>query len=133
MMRFGPAQQPGRGRREPIIPMINVVFLLLIFFLLSASITPPEALEVDPPNAQADTPEDITAPLLIAADGRLAYADAQGDGIWPLLARRDAQNELPIRADGALPATELAAILSQVAVTTDAAVALVVQPREGQP
>lgn len=132
-MQFGPARPARRSRAEPVIPMINVVFLLLIFFLLSASITPQEALEVDPPDAMADQPENITAPLLVAADGRLAYADAQGEAVWPLLSRRDAGNSLPVRADGALPAAELAAILSQVVAVTDAPVALVVEPREARP
>lgn len=113
--------------------MINVVFLLLIFFLLSASIAPQEALEVDPPAATTEIPAEITAPLLIAADGGLAYAGAQGEAVWPLLAARDPLDALPVRADARLRAAELTSILSRVAATTAAPVSLIVQTRGDAP
>ncbi|TRW96008.1 biopolymer transporter ExbD [Paracoccus sp. M683] len=130
MSSFRLTPPPRRARGEPIIPMINVVFLLLIFFLLSASIAPQELLQVAPPEGSAETPETITAPLLVSADGQLAYAGTEGEAVWPLLALRDTAEDLPVRADAALPAAQLAAIMSRLAATTTAPVALVVQPRE---
>ncbi len=43
-MQF-PDDTPRRGG-DNLLPMINVVFLLLIFFLISAEMTPPEPFEV---------------------------------------------------------------------------------------
>ncbi|WP_322867174.1 biopolymer transporter ExbD [Aquicoccus sp. G2-2] len=37
-----------RPRGEAILPMINVVFLLLIFFLMTAELAPPEPVAVAP-------------------------------------------------------------------------------------
>lgn len=133
MTRFGLEQPARRNRGEPIIPMINVVFLLLIFFLLSASIAPPEPLPVDPPDADGQPPEQIFAPLLVSASGELAYADAQGDDVWPLLARRDPVADMPVRADAGVAAAQLVAILARLAATTPAPVVLVVEPRGDRP
>lgn len=47
-MDFAPPKR--RPRAESIVPMINVVFLLLIFFLMTAQIAPPDPFEVAPPN-----------------------------------------------------------------------------------
>ncbi|MBL4543543.1 MAG: biopolymer transporter ExbD, partial [Rhodobacteraceae bacterium] len=49
------APRPTRPR-EPVVPMINVVFLLLIFFLMAAVIAPPEPFGVTLPRAAADDP-----------------------------------------------------------------------------
>ena len=53
-------QFPDPPRRKPpesIVPMINVVFLLLIFFLMTAQIAPPDPFEINPPDsAQAGDP-----------------------------------------------------------------------------
>lgn len=37
-----------RSERENVIPLINVVFLLLIFFMIAGQMTQPEALPVTP-------------------------------------------------------------------------------------
>lgn len=110
--------------------MINVVFLLLIFFLLSASLTPPEGVEVTPPVANADAPVDPLTPLLIGADGGLGYGAAVGDAVWPLIAARPGQEPLPVRADAALPAARLAQILARLAEGGEAPeIRLIVTPR----
>ena len=51
-MRF--ASPPRRSPPESVVPMINVVFLLLIFFLISAQISPPDPFETRLPVAQSD-------------------------------------------------------------------------------
>ena len=48
-MEFAPASRPHTPR-ESVVPMINVVFLLLIFFLMTAQITAPTPVEVTPPS-----------------------------------------------------------------------------------
>ena len=51
-MQF-PDDTPRRGG-DNLLPMINVVFLLLIFFLISAEMTPPEPFEVSSPRGASD-------------------------------------------------------------------------------
>jgi len=60
--------------------MINVVFLLLIFFLMTAQIAPPEPFEVTPPEVSGEGVEAEGAfTLYLGPDGALAYLDAMGE------------------------------------------------------
>lgn len=94
-------QDPESG----LIPLINVVFLLLIFLMLSGSLSQREAFPVDPPTATSGAPlpaEPLV--LLVAADGRLAVAGRQvseaellalvepktGDALVPVSLKADA-------------------------------------------
>ena len=52
MMRFAPPGARPRRPRESAVPMINIVFLLLIFFLMTATIAPPAPFAVTPPAAE---------------------------------------------------------------------------------
>jgi biopolymer transport protein ExbD len=64
-----------RQGEENLIPLINVVFLLLIFFMLAGFATP-DLFRVDPPTSAVETPlEDQGHVLLLAADGRLALGE----------------------------------------------------------
>ncbi len=112
-MDFGPA--PKRPPRENIVPMINVVFLLLIFFLMSAQIAPPDPFEIVPPQATgAETPVPGDT-LFVAADGSVSYAGETGDGAWAALAGHAPDTPLMIRADGGLQGSVLAAMLPRLA------------------
>lgn len=115
-MSAGFSFAPLRKRRmgEPVVPMINVVFLLLIFFLMSAQITSAPPFDVVTPQAAASdgrTPPERT--LWIDASGRLAYDTARGDAVWPLVAA--GSGPLHIRADAQVPAARLAALLPRLA------------------
>lgn len=69
-----------RDNEAHLIPLINIVFLLLIFFLLTARLHPPEPFSVEPPasaSANPVEPEELT--VLIAADGRLAVEGQETD------------------------------------------------------
>lgn len=70
---------PRKPREENVIPMINVVFLLLIFFLMTAQIAPPDPLEVIPPTASSDAPDDGALTLYINAKGDIAFRDTIGE------------------------------------------------------
>ena len=78
-MRFQRARRSGRGFAVvEITPLIDVVFLLLIFFVVSTTFVRTSAIEVDlpdAPNAQARPPVGIevrvTASGAYAVNGRL--------------------------------------------------------------
>ncbi len=62
-------EPPRRPRAESILPMINVVFLLLIFFLMTSRLAQPDPVEVAPPEAAAG--QDAAAgPVLFCRQGR---------------------------------------------------------------
>ena len=71
-MRFN--HPPPRSEQElSLIPLINIVFLLLVFFMVVGTITAPDAFPVDPPVSQQSRLEEADAlQLLIDAEGRIA-------------------------------------------------------------
>lgn len=102
-----PARKPPR---ESVVPMINVVFLLLIFFLMSAQIAPPDPVEITPPVADSDSP--------LPEGARVAWLDATGvlhfeglSGAVALAQLTDAPGAVTLRADAALSAAEFARML----------------------
>ncbi len=121
--------QRRRKREENVIPMINVVFLLLIFFLMTAQIAPPEPFEVAPPASSSITPAEGTFTLYVNAEGEVGFRDALGqDAALEALEQAvrescagglcdDPENRpvVIIRADGQLDATRLPALLRQLA------------------
>ena len=120
-----------RPRGESIIPMINVVFLLLIFFLLTAQISPSTPFPVTPPDSTSDIRTRAQDVLYVSATGKLAWNEARGDDVWPLIAARTEDGPVQIRADASAPAATLAAHLKQLRQATDAGAQLVVN--KGRP
>lgn len=62
-----------RSRREPTIALINIVFLMLIFFMAAATLAPP--LDGDLRLVRTDDLDGRAPPdaLVIHSDGRLSY------------------------------------------------------------
>ncbi|MGR3634637.1 MAG: biopolymer transporter ExbD [Shimia sp.] len=113
-MQFRSPQK--RPARESVIPMINVVFLLLVFFLMTAQITPPEPFEVEPPLADAETPAEGKAILFVAADGDMAFEDTHGeDAVLLALQGYPKDTPLMLRADKRVGAEKIAALLPKLA------------------
>ena len=98
---------PRRRASEPVVPMINVVFLLLIFFLMTAQIVPPDPFGITLPEATGDTPDEA-APLYISASGETAFADLRGDAAVRAAAEA---GPVSLQVDAALEAVKLARLL----------------------
>lgn len=113
-MRFAPPARPRRPR-ENIVPMINVVFLLLIFFLMTAQIAPPEPFEIAPPDSASPDPAEPARVLHVSAEGDLAYDGARGEAVFAALAADPDGGPLTIRADGRARAERLAEVLARLA------------------
>ncbi|WP_212524241.1 biopolymer transporter ExbD [Actibacterium sp. MT2.3-13A] len=128
-MDFRPAR-PRRRPAEAIVPMINVVFLLLIFFLMTARIAPPAPFEITPPLASGGEPATEKVSLFLSADASPSYGGASGAAAWQALAERpDDAAPLLIRADAELPAATLAQVLKRLAGLGIASVMLTTRPR----
>ncbi|MFP4275350.1 MAG: ExbD/TolR family protein [Paracoccaceae bacterium] len=123
------ARPPRRRKAEAIVPMINVVFLLLIFFLMTAQIAPPAPFDVTPPDARAERLAEGKDTLFVAADGRIAHDGEEGEAALERLARREEDTPLTIRADSALPATDLARLMTRLRALGIEDTEIVLRPR----
>lgn len=56
-----------------MLPLVNIVFLLLIFFMMAGAVSAPEPLKVQPPRSLVDAAgAALPSTLTFAVDGRLA-------------------------------------------------------------
>lgn len=103
---------------DHLIPLINIVFLLLIFFMVAGTFMNPDPLGVEPPASDSEHPATLElATLSVAADGRLAL-DGEAfdpDELRTRVAALLEQGEgLTIRADANLPASRLLPLLREL-------------------
>lgn len=112
--------------------MINVVFLLLIFFLMTAQITPQPPFETEPPVTVSDLAPSGQTILHISADGLFAFADLAED--QALTAAIDAAGDQPLRlkADGAMEGAAFAKALSHLSAAGVEAIELTTAVRAGE-
>ncbi|MBO6603092.1 MAG: biopolymer transporter ExbD [Roseicyclus sp.] len=109
---------PRRRRRaEPMIALINIVFLMLIFFLVAASVAPPLDREVR--LAKTDQLEGRSPPdaAVIRADGTLMFRGAEITSEAYLAARLSEQEDavaLRLIPDRDLPAIRLIEIAGEL-------------------
>jgi len=102
--------RPLRRAGESVVPMINVAFLLLIFFLMVAVVAPPDPFQVDLPSGAGETGETSTVVILVGRDGQVVYNGIEGD---TFLEAVDGKSVL-LRADAALSGANLNALLKQL-------------------
>lgn len=95
------------SRREPTIALINIVFLLLVFFLVAGTLAPPISRDLTLVNTN-DLP--TTAPpdaLVVHADGRLSYRGVPVPSAAAYMAQTGAEGAIRVVPDRALPAQSL--------------------------
>ena len=106
-------QDPPRRQFETLIPLINVVFLLLIFFLLAGTMSPPDPVAVALPQGELnDRERDLPATLVMEADGfvwlgdRVMDAKISGHMVEKYL-KEQGTKRVAIKADQDAPAEAL--------------------------
>ncbi len=105
---------------ERVLPLINVVFLLLIFFMLAGQLASADPFRIEPPQSRSEG-SDAAAELtvLVGADGRLALdgqeltAQALQAAVAERLAAEPATS-LRLKADGAAEATQVVAVMERL-------------------
>ncbi|MGE0230290.1 MAG: ExbD/TolR family protein [Flavobacteriaceae bacterium] len=104
------------GRQESTIALINVVFLMLIFFLVAGTLAPPLDPEVTPAQTQEAEPAPPPEALSIRADGSAFYRGAETTLEAYMAGRQDVPAAEPVKVlvDRALPATELIGIADRL-------------------
>jgi biopolymer transport protein ExbD len=108
---------PRRETGENMIPLINVVFLLLIFFMLAGVLAAPEPFRIQPPASQSDARlENRDWTLLVTADGQLAL-DGEvlpQSALEPAVARLLEEHpdaRIKLKADGDITARALIEVM----------------------
>lgn len=105
---------------ERILPLINVVFLLLIFFMIVGSFTQASPFDIDPAVSGAAEASKNEAPVVyVAVDGRIAIGDqhtslARFASTWRSVAGGEAHAAVRVKADGKVDATQLVAVMEQL-------------------
>lgn len=72
-MRFPQRHRP-KNNEDSILPLINIVFLLLIFFMVAGRLSISDPFRIDPPYSASDGKTEASETIiLLAADGRLVF------------------------------------------------------------
>ena len=100
-----------KGGREPTIALINIVFLMLVFFMVAGALAPP----LDPALTLVKTADLDTVPppdaLVVHPDGRLAYRGEDVGSVAAWLAAHAAEaGKVRLVPDRDLPAGRLVEI-----------------------
>lgn len=110
--------------------MINVVFLLLIFFLMTSRLAEPTPFKVSPPNAVAESKPEAEAVLFLNDQGLLSFEGTEGDAAMAKLQATSAKASIiRVRADQQVPSNVAAKVLADLAAAGLSKVELIVVPK----
>lgn len=101
-----------RPARESIVPMINVVFLLLIFFLMTASLEPSPPFDLALPQADTPAADRGARALYISPVGDLAFDGQTGPHVLAILS--ETKGPVTLHADASSPANLMSQVLSDL-------------------
>ena len=99
--------------KENIVPMINIVFLLLIFFLITSSLVPRPVEIIERPFGLSDSNVDDPNYLFITGSSEIMYFGQTGEMAWDLI-KKSEPTTLTIEADRNLPANKLISLLNKL-------------------
>lgn len=121
--------------REPgLIPMINVVLLLLVFFLVAGSIEKFEALSVDlPPAKNGKMLSDGQVVVIIGAQREIVVNDdfittQDFQQTIEELLKDNPRKVISLKADQSLPATVMISIMNQIKEAGGTNISLITTP-----
>lgn len=118
MIDFG--QPRKREPYEPMIPLINVVFLMLIFFLLTGELSPTDPVEVTPPVGEIDASDPFDELIIFVDVEGLVYIRERilgPDIVSSYVAQIFAEEGRPsivIKADENAPADDVITLLENL-------------------
>ena len=118
-----------RMRTEPTIALINVVFLMLIFFMVSGTLSQPldpDLSLIDTRDLEGQAPPDA---LVIHADGRLSYRAEPITSATEFAASLNAEDLETLRLvpDRALDAADLVSIARELRIAGAKSVVIVTE------
>lgn len=118
-------QKTGRARNDDdsVLPLINVVFLLLIFFMLAGQLAAGDPFVIDPPKSLSEgqnSPQDML--ILVSSDGRFALDGVKMSEQAVIeaatqrlqLAEKPESISLRLKADGGTPANRIVHLMQRL-------------------
>lgn len=130
-------RRPTNPRSEPVVALVDVVFFLLVFFMLVARLDASAPFRVTPPKAVTGT--DMPGggvTVSIAEDGALAVNGQATGADWVEHVRRAALAEdvelVRVNADAATPLRHVLPVFTALEAQGIADVVLVVTPEKGR-
>ncbi|MEH6493913.1 ExbD/TolR family protein [Halopseudomonas sp.] len=137
-MNFTGQEAPRKDNSDDqLIPLINIVFLMLIFFMVAGQISEQDAQYIAPPESISETPIDPDAPrVLIDADEVLWLNDQEItlEALEaPLVAAFEQaadpeQFSIAVKADGDVPVETLQAVMRSIKAAGFRRITLLTQP-----
>lgn len=133
-MKLPPSKH--RRTREPIGPLVDVVFLLLVFFLLAGTLEQRQPIEVDPPESEhADLEDRGSLRILLDAEGRIGFEGMVMDveELSSAIRARTGPDMPPaarVEADGGTRSGILLALLEQLRALGVLDLQLVTRPKQ---
>ncbi|MCP5143516.1 MAG: biopolymer transporter ExbD [Gammaproteobacteria bacterium] len=131
MSKRSAARSRRRSIDENVTPLINIVFLLLVFFIIAGNIAPPATLAIDLPTSQSQRPTEGNAITIeLAADGGMAMdgvditLDELADGFMGTRT-----TAITLKADANVPYATLAPVLSALRHAGDLVLSARTMPR----
>lgn len=119
-MAFGKPVRRRPDEDQRIMPLINVVFLLLIFFMVAGQLSKTDPVKIEPPLSESEKePGAREIQVLIAPDGRLLLGGEE-IGAGDLSARlagilEDQKHKtVHVKADGSADALDVIAVLDRI-------------------
>ena len=101
------------SEKENIVPMINIVFLLLIFFLITSSLVPRPREIIERPFGLSDSNVQDPNYLFITSNSKIMYLGQSGEIAWNLI-KDNKLNTLTIEADRNLAANKFLSLLNKL-------------------
>ena len=101
------------SEKENIVPMINIVFLLLIFFLITSSLVPRPVEIIERPFGLSDSNVEDPNYLFITGSSEVMYLGQTGETAWDLI-KKSEPTTLTIEADRNLAANKLISLLNKL-------------------
>lgn len=105
---------------EQTLPLVNIVFLLLIFFMIAGKLTEPDAFEIALPESTSEaSPERLPVTVSISADGRLAVQgeELELDDLQSYLKSQESADEtlsVRLKADGTVDAQRVIEVMDRL-------------------
>lgn len=116
-LRQARSHQPSDDER--VLPLINVVFLLLIFFMVAGRLAASDPFNIDPPKSGSDGQPSRELLVLVGTQSRLAVDGETVDraGLESAVSEHlagDGEGLVRVKADGRVAATRVVAVMEQL-------------------
>ena len=119
MARFGSSNEPEEEAAIDISPLIDCIFILLIFFIVTTTFVEETGVEVDKPQASSGANLDKQSVMIaVTAEGAIVYGGKEIgiSGVQPIVRRfvdKEADTPVIIQADEKAPTGMFARVLDE--------------------